>query len=178
MNKAIFLLLAGSLLTIVPAWAADGDWDRARTAHERGDYAAELALIRPMAEKGYAFAQFNLGVLYDQGQGVPQDNALAMQWYRKAAEQGLPQAQVNLAIMYEEGQGMPPDYAQAYFWYALADAQGDGQAPQAKQEVAKKMTSTQIEDVERRIREFKAAHPFRIPPLPDPDSSTPHGGNN
>ena len=178
MNKPFFLLLAGSLLTTAPAWAAEGDWDRARSAHERGDYAAEVAIVRPLAEKGVPFAQFNLGVLYDQGKGVPQDNALAMQWYRKAAEQGLPQAQVNLAIMYEEGQGVPPDYAQAYFWYALADAQGDSQAPQAKQDVAKKMTPAQLEEAERRVKEFQAAHPFRIAPLPAPHSDTPHGGNN
>ncbi|MDG4596580.1 MAG: tetratricopeptide repeat protein [Candidatus Contendobacter sp.] len=178
MNKPFFLLLACSLLVTVPAWAADGDWDRARNAHERGDYAAEVAIVQPLAEKGVPFAQFNLGVLYDQGKGVPQDNALAMQWYRKAAEQGLPQAQVNLAIMYEEGQGVPPDYAQAYFWYTLADGQGDSQAPQAKQDVAKKMTRAQVEEAERRAREFKAAHPFRIPPLPAPESGAPHGGNN
>lgn len=178
MNKPFFLLLAGSLLTTAPAWAADGDWDRARTAHERGDYAAEVAIVRPLAEKGVPFAQFNLGVLYDQGKGVPQDNALAIQWYRKAAEQGLPQAQVNLAIMYEEGQGVPPDYAQAYFWYALADTQGDSQAPQAKHDVAKKMAPAQVEEVERRVKEFKAAHSFRVPPLPAPDPGAPHGGNN
>jgi TPR repeat protein len=178
MNKPFFLLLVGSLLATVPVWAAEGDWDQARTAHERGDYAAEAALIRPLAEKGYAFAQFNLGVLYDQGKGVPQDNALAMQWYRKAAEQGLPQAQVNLAIMYEEGQGVPPDYAQAYFWYALADGQGDSQAPQAKKDIARKMTPAQVEEAERRVGEFKAKHPFRIPPTPAPDSGAPHGGNN
>ena len=176
MNKLFFLLLAGSLLTTIPAWAADGEWDQARTAHERGDYAAEVAIVRPLAEKGLPFAQFNLGVLYDQGKGVPQDNALAMQWYRKAAEQGLPQAQINLGIMYEQGQGVKPDYAQAYFWYALADTQGDSQAPQAKQDLAKKMTPAQIEDVERRVKEYKAAHPFRIPPLPPvPGSGTGHG---
>ncbi len=178
MNKPLFLLLAGSLLMTAPTWAADGDWDRAKTAHERGDYAAELAIVRPLAEQGVPFAQFNLGVLYDNGHGLPEDNALAMQWYRKAAEQGLPQAQVNLAIMYEEGEGAPPDYAQAYFWYALADAQGDGQAPQAKQDVMKKMTPAQIGVAEQRVKEFKTKHPFRIPPLPAPDSGTPHGGNN
>ena len=178
MKKPFFLLLAGSLLTTVPAWAADGEWDQARTAHERGDYAAEVAIVRPLAEKGSPAAQFNLGVLYDQGKGVPQDDALAMQWYRKAAEQGLPQAQINLGIMYEQGQGMKADYVQAYFWYALADTQGDSQAPQAKQDIAKKMTPAQIEDAERRVREFKAAHPFRIPPLPAPDAGVPHGGNS
>ena len=178
MNKPFFLLLAGSLLNAVSALAADGDWDRAKNAHERGDYAAEVAIVRPLAEKGVPFAQFNLGVLYDQGKGVPQDNALAIQWYRKAAEQGLPQAQVNLAIMYEEGEGVPADYVEAYLWYALADAQGDSQAPQAKRDIAKKMTPAQIEEAERRVKEFKAAHPFRIPPQPAPQSDTPHGGNN
>jgi TPR repeat protein len=177
MNKPLFLLLASSLLTTAPAWA-DGDWDQARTAHERGDYAAEVAIVRPLAEKGYPFAQFNLGVLYDNGQGLPEDNALAMQWYRKAAEQGLPQAQVNLGIMYEQGEGVPSDYVEAYFWYALADTQGDGQAPQAKRDITKKMTPAQIADAERRVGEFKAKHPFRIPSLPAPDSGTPHGGNN
>jgi TPR repeat protein len=177
MKKPIFLLLAGSLLSAGPVWA-DGEWDQARSAHERGDHAAEVAIIRPMAEKGYAFAQFNMGVLYDQGKGVPQDNALAIQWYQKAAEQGLPQAQVNLGIMYQEGQGVKQDYIRAYFWYALADSQGDGQAPQAKRDIAKKMTPAQIESAERQVKEYQAAHPFRIPPLPAPDSDTPHGGNN
>ena len=74
MNKLFFLLLAGCLLTTAPVWAAEGDWDRARNAHERGDYAAEVATVRPLAEKGVPFAQFNLGVLYDQGKGVPQDS--------------------------------------------------------------------------------------------------------
>lgn len=174
MKKLFFLLLAGSLLIVAPAWA-DGEWDRARSAHERGDYAAEVALIRPLAEKGFAFAQFNLGVLYDQGKGLPQDNAQAMQWYQKAAEQGLPQAQVNLGIMYEQGQGVKPDYVRAYFWYALAESQGDGQAPQAKKDIAEKMTPAQIEDAERQVKDYKVAHPFPIPPLPMPDSGTAHG---
>ncbi len=171
-----FLLLAGGLLSTTLAWA-DGDWDRAKTAHERGDYAAEVAVVRPLAEKGYAFAQFNMGVLYDRGQGVPQDNALAMQWYQKAAAQGLPQAQVNLAIMYEEGQGVPVDPVRAYFWYALADSQGDSQAPQAMQDIAKKMTPAQITDAERQVKEYKAFHPFPIPPIPAPDSGTHHGNS-
>lgn len=174
-RKTIFLLWVGGLLNITLAWA-DGAFDQAKTAHERGDYAAEVAIFRPMAEKGSAVAQFNLGVLYDRGQGVPQDNALAMQWYRKAAEQGLPQAQVNLAIMYEEGQGVPVDNMQAYFWYAMADSQGDGQAPQALRDVVKKMTSEQVADAERQVKEYKATHTFPIAPLPTFNSGSAHGG--
>lgn len=176
MNKPFFLLLAGSLLNAVSALAADGDWDRAKNAHERGDYAAEIAIIRPLAEKGYPFAQFNLGVLYDEGKGMPEDNAKAMEWYLKAAEQGFSQAQVNLGIMYEQGEGTPADPVQAYFWYALAESQGDSLAPQGKRDIAKKMTSVQLEAAERKVKEYQAKHKFVIPPLPPvPGSGSGHG---
>ncbi|MFO1371595.1 MAG: tetratricopeptide repeat protein [Candidatus Competibacteraceae bacterium] len=176
MKRLFSLLLTCSLLSVAPAWGGEGDWDRAKSAHERGDYAAELALIRPLAEKGYPFAQFNLGVLYDQGHGVPQDYGQARQWYQKAAEQGLSQAQINLGILYEEGQGVQVDYVRAYFWYALADSQGDGQAPQAKEDIAKKMTAAQIQEAEQHVKEWQATHIFKIPSAPAPDSGTPHGG--
>lgn len=169
MKKPLFLLLAGSLLTSSPLWAAEGDWDRARMAHERGDYAAELAIVRPLAEQGFAFAQFNLGVLYDNGYGVPMDDLKAIEWYGKAAEQGLPQAQINLGIMHQEGEGGPPDYVQAYFWYAMADSQGDSQAPQARREILEKMTPAQIEEAKRKVQEWQAKNTFSIPPLPAPE---------
>ncbi|WP_051497849.1 tetratricopeptide repeat protein [Candidatus Contendibacter odensensis] len=175
-KKLFFLLLTGALLGAAPIWAADGDWDRAKAAHERGDYTAEIAIIRPLAEKGFAFAQFNLGVLYDQGNGVPQDNALAMQWYQKAAEQGLSQAQVNLAIMYREGQGMPVNLTRAYFWFELADAQGDSQAPEAKRELAEKLTPAQVTEAERQATEFMFTHSFTVPPLPPYNPGSAHGG--
>jgi hypothetical protein len=168
------LLGAGSLLWTSLA-VADSDWDQARSAHERGDYAAEVAAIRPLAEQGSTYAQYNLGVLYDRGQGVPQSDALAMQWYEKAAEQGLPQAQVNLAIMYREGQGLPPDLARAYFWFALAESQGDWQAPQAKKDLAARMTPAEVQDVERQIKDWLSTHTFSIPPLPAVDPSTLQG---
>jgi hypothetical protein len=174
MNRIFLLLGAGSLLWTSLA-VADSDWDQARSAHEHGDYAAEVAAIRPLAEQGSAYAQFNLGVLYDNGQGVPQDDALAMQWYQKAAEQGLSQAQVNLAIMYREGQGLPPDPVRAYFWFALAESQGDWQAPRAKSAMAERMTPAEVEDAERQIKEWLATHTFNIPPLPESDPSTLQG---
>lgn len=176
MNKPLFWLLTGSLLGATPLWAADGDWDRARTAHERGDYAAELAIIRPMAEKGYPFAQFNLGVLYDEGKGVTMDDRQAIEWYRKAAEQGFSRAQINLGLMYEHGEGTSVDLVQAYFWYEMADSQGDGQAALAKQDVARKMTPAQVSDAQRQAKDYLATRKFVIPPTPPvPDTGTSHG---
>ena len=51
------------------------------------------------AERGNASAQYNLGVMYAKGQGVRQDYAEAVRWYRRAAEQGDVQAQSNLGVL-------------------------------------------------------------------------------
>ena len=75
------------------------------------------------AEQGDAEAQFNLGVIYDEGQGVPQDYAEAAKWYRMAAEQGDADAQFILGVMYDEGQGVPKDDTEAVKWYRLAAEQ-------------------------------------------------------
>ncbi len=174
--KKVFGLIMSHLLVMMPVWA-DGDWDRARTAHERGDYTAELVVVRPLAEKGFAFAQFNLGVLYDNGQGVPEDDRQAIIWYEKAAMQGLTQAQVNLGIMYQEGEGTARDYVKAYFWFAMAKSQGDEQASEGMRDIAKKMTPAQIQEAKQDIKVFKASHTFSIPPLSAPYSDTLHNGN-
>jgi len=76
------------------------------------------------AKAGDADAQFSLGWLYDQGQGVTQDYAQAAAWYRKAAEQGDASAQFNLGSLYRQGRGVPQDYAQATAWYRRAAEQG------------------------------------------------------
>ena len=80
------------------------------------------------AEQGNAAAQFNLGVMYENGQGVRQDYAQAVQWYRKASEQGDAQAQFNLGGMYAEGRGVRQDLALAQEWYGKACQNGDQKA--------------------------------------------------
>ena len=73
---------------------------------------------------GVANAQFNLGAMYFNGQGVPQDYAQALKWYRKAADQGFAGAQNNLGALYANGQGVPQDYARGREWYRKAADQG------------------------------------------------------
>ncbi len=80
------------------------------------------------AEPTDATAQYNLGVRYQRGQGVPQDYAEAMKWFRKAADQGNSEAQFNLGVMYADGQGVPQDHAAATTWYRKAADQGDADA--------------------------------------------------
>ena len=69
--------------------------------------AKSLDETRKKAEKGDAAAQFNLGVMYQNGEGVSKDNVEAVKWYRKAAEQGDDYALVNLGAMYRQGEGVP-----------------------------------------------------------------------
>jgi uncharacterized protein len=104
-----------------PVWA---DFQTGYDASQRGDYATAHREWRPLAEQGDAHAQFNLGIIYDNGQGVPQDYAEAVKWYRKAADQGNARAQLLLGTMYRKGQGVPQDYAEAVKWHRLAADQG------------------------------------------------------
>jgi len=68
--------------------------------------------------------------MYFNGDGVAQNYAEAMRWYRLAADQGLAWAQYNLGLMHENGRGVVQDYAEGVRWYRLAAEQGlaDAQA--------------------------------------------------
>tara|TARA_R110000868_G_scaffold359173_1_gene621027 strand:- start:3887 stop:4489 length:603 start_codon:yes stop_codon:yes gene_type:complete len=130
MNKLQSLVLAITLLVGSVSVATAQDFEKGREAFIAGDYAAALQEWKPMAEQGNANAQFMLGFMYRDGQGVPQDDAEAVKWYQLAAELGVAGAQRNLGDMYRLGQGVPQDYAKAKKWYQLAAEQGvaDAQA--------------------------------------------------
>jgi hypothetical protein len=96
-----------------------GPLDEGLAAYERGDYAAALQLLVPLADGGDARAQYLIGLAYDRGNGVRQDYARAADWYRKAAVQGAPDARASLGALYARGQGVPQDYAQAAKWWRL-----------------------------------------------------------
>src|SRR5574344_341256 len=89
---------------------------------------AQPAEVLQAARRGEADAQFRLGVLFDKGRGVVQDDDQALQWFRRAAQQGHAKAQYNLAVMLDAGRGTAPDDAQAAQWYLRAAEQGDAAA--------------------------------------------------
>jgi TPR repeat protein len=104
------------------------DFDAGLDAYLAGNYPTAIANFLPLAEQGNAIAQFALGVMYDKGEGVLQDDAEAVRWYRLAAEQGDAHAQFNLGNMYTGGRGVLQDDAEAVRWYRLAAEQGDALA--------------------------------------------------
>ena len=116
----VFVLLVVCLAT--PAWA---DYKAGMDAYDRGDYATAMREWSPLAKLGLAAAQFRLGQLYANGEGVPQDYVQARQWYEKAALQGDSSAQLNLGVLYENGNGVPKDYQLALFWYRRSAQHGN-----------------------------------------------------
>lgn len=80
--------------------------------------------LRACAEQRHAGAQYNLGVIYDFGRGMPEDHAEAVRWYRLAAVQGDARAQTNLGFMFATGRGVSKDIVEAERWYRLAAEQG------------------------------------------------------
>jgi hypothetical protein len=120
------LLLAALAANASPA-AADTVGDGQR-AYDHGLFEEARRIWAPLAKAGDAEAQVSLGLLFDLGQGVPEDPATAYIWYRRAAEAGLAQAQFNVAVMQDSGVVGPRNAVEAARWYAKAAVQGHHRA--------------------------------------------------
>ena len=90
--------------------------------------ASEISQLEAKAEAGDAIAQTELGKAYQNGDGVPQNDALALKWLRKAADQGHAAAENDLGIAYRMGNGVERDKAEAVRWYHKAAKQGNSRA--------------------------------------------------
>jgi len=150
------------LLRLMQAWlllgvhmSSSADFLEGLDAAQRGDFQTAMREWRPLAEQGDASAQFNLGVMYANGRGVPEDDREAVKWYRKAAEQGDASAQYNLGVMYDNGSGVPEDDVLAYMWWNLAAASGHKNSKKNRDSIRKEMSRSQITEAQRLSREWR-----------------------
>ena len=116
-------ILGGLLAMMLASTASAGDLEKGREAYERRDYATAVAELTPLAEDGDAEAQFLMGFVYYHD-GIIQDYAETLKWWRLAAEQGHTVAQFNMGIMYDAGRGVAEDNAEAMKWYRRAAEAG------------------------------------------------------
>jgi TPR repeat protein len=121
--------------------------------------AADVATMRAAAEGGDAEAQNNLGVMYYDGQGIPQNHQEAVKWFRKAAEQGDAAAQHSLGRRYALGQGIPQNDTDAYFWAILASVNGDENSVKLRDLVAQNLTPEQRTAVQSRAAAWQPSKP-------------------
>src|SRR4029078_12164690 len=107
-------------------------------------------------EQGIATAQFNLGMMYAKGQGVPQDYQAALKWYRRGAGQGNASAQNNLRVMCERGRGARQDFILAHMWSNTAAATLNGDEGKSgltrREHVAAQIAAAQIEKAQEMAR--------------------------
>jgi uncharacterized protein len=145
-----------SLLLVAAAIPVLADFHAGLEAFQKGDFTTAAKEWRPIADQGDAIAQFNLGLLYIDGHGVPQDVSEAVNWFRRSAEQGYAPAQHNLGAMYGSGQGLKRDYIQAYKWLNLCAAQGNSGCVTQRDLIAKKLKPGQIAEAQRLATQFQA----------------------
>ncbi|MDQ7248727.1 tetratricopeptide repeat protein [Dongia sedimenti] len=108
------------------------------------------------ADAGDLYAQFNLAVIYYEGTLTKQSYEKALTWYKRAADQGNTRAQHNLGLMLANGIGTELDRVEAYKWFELS---GSGDAVAAiteMQEIAPRMTKTEIAQAQERAELWRA----------------------
>lgn len=128
-------------------------------AYQAGKFDVAAAKFKELADKGDASAQFNLGSLYHQGQGVAQDDKQAALYFAKAAEQGHTDAMDNLGLRYGKGEGVAQDWVQAYKWFSIAGMRKNVSAAQNAKVALSKMTPEQIDQAQVAAKDWMEQHP-------------------
>jgi hypothetical protein len=118
------LLGAFAVATALVAPSVAGPLEDGNAAYREKEYAKAAELWQPLAEKEDATAQFYLGTLYAEGNGVEQNDATAFMWFQRAANQGHAAAQYNVGASYASGSGVEKSDADAAKWFQRAANQG------------------------------------------------------
>ena len=119
-NSFYVWIILTSVLGQSPILAQQDRFESGLASKDRGHYATALRAWMPMAESGNAEAQNNVGYMYEEGLGVPQNYLLAMNWYRQAADGGLSEAQHNMGMLYHHGYGVAENLGEAFRWFKMA----------------------------------------------------------
>jgi TPR repeat protein len=116
MKRHLLLFAAMSLPTLSAAADPATSFADAAKRHRAGDTTAATAFWTPLAQKGDTNAAFNLGTIYQHGDGVTKNPAEALKWYRIAAEKGDRESQSRLGAMYLNGEGTPINEKEGWRW--------------------------------------------------------------
>jgi uncharacterized protein len=141
------LLVMGLVFSL--SAAAESDYDKAVYVYGCADYPKAFNLFKPLAENGNALAQFQVGMMIEQGQGADVDLEQAYRWYMKAAEQGVADAYFALGQLYARGLSVAQDPVKAYAWFDLAVRDGHAVAGDWLNMQADKLAGDQIVAAQR-----------------------------
>lgn len=128
------------------------DFDAGVMAYANGDFETAAREFLQLSEKGDMAGQYHMGLLYEEGQGVPKQFEAAVRSYTKAAEQGYVDAYFALGEIYLRQPGGKKDRIQAYYWLAMAMKHGHPRGGDEFERNRKAMTPEQIELAEKAVR--------------------------
>jgi TPR repeat protein len=140
------------------------------------DYVKAIGYHKQAALAGMPLSMFDIGSMYEYGQGVTKDMMQSASWYGHSARYGLAQGQYNFATMLEAGDGITKDEIEAYKFFILAARGGftgipydnkklviDRDAPMPTQLLEQRLTREQIADGRQRADTFRVASgPLKI----------------
>ena len=122
-NINVFLL---ATVFVGISWSAAAEtFEDGIVAIEKQDYETASRIFKELANSGNAEAQYNLAIMYRQGQGVAQDKETALKWFEKSAELGLPSAEYYLGHLYDNGDSVTRNPVTAVSWYKKAAEKGN-----------------------------------------------------
>jgi len=98
-------------------------WNQGVARYRAGDHAGAAKIILQAAQAGYPLALYEMGYLYEEGDGVAENVAEAARWYKLGAAQGEPSAEAALGQLYEDGNTVPNDWVTAAAWYTKSAQQ-------------------------------------------------------
>jgi TPR repeat protein len=130
--------------SLASSLALSGPFEDAIAAKNGGDYSRAFPILQRLAFQGNEEAQFQLSLMYLQGQGVKPSAKDAYRWLSQSARRGNPEAQSNLGVLYARGRYIPQDTVKAYVWFSLAVRMGNRDASTNLDAVRRKMNSEQI----------------------------------
>ena len=158
MNKLQSLVLAITLLVGNVSVATAQDFDKGFKAAQSGDFQTALQEWLPLAEQGDADVQYNLGWMYQNGEGVLQDYAEAVKWFRLSAKQGETDAQNNLGVMYQSGFGVLQSNVMAHMWSNIASANGHPTSGNLRAFLVERMSNADISAAQQMARECMSSN--------------------
>ena len=140
-------------LALAGAGAIANDYREGLFHHQISDFDKARAAWESCAVEEDYRCQYALGVLYNQGQGVPRDAARALHWFELAARQGSTDAQLELGVLRAlGGGGLEQDVVEALAWFTLAARSGDPAAIERRDLTRSLLLDEEIEEAERRVK--------------------------
>ena len=124
------------------------DFEKGLTAYKSGDYTTALRIWEPLADQGFAPAQYSVGSMYENAKGVPKNDETAAKWYTLAAEQGEAEAHYKLGMIHFRaarfGGTTNKDELYSHMWMSIAGSSGDKVADQKRVLLEKLMKPSQL----------------------------------